>query len=92
MLAGMAAYTPPVDSDALLDTYIRAINACTRGRPKDLIVSVHACRGNFKGGVWFSEGGYAKIAKKFFGDLDVDAYLVRGCCLWWFVAYAGDAA
>jgi hypothetical protein len=77
MLKGMEEYDPPVDHAALLDTYIRAINMCTRDRPDDLAVGVHCCRGNFKGGVWFTEGSYAPIAKKFFGDLDVDFYHVR---------------
>jgi len=37
-----------VDHEALLDTYIRAINICTAERPNDLTISVHMCRGNFK--------------------------------------------
>lgn len=39
-----------VDHEALLETYIRAINVCTQDRPADLTVGVHMCRGNFK--VW----------------------------------------
>jgi methionine synthase II (cobalamin-independent) len=77
MISGMQAYDPPVDHEALLDTYIRALNACTRDRPSDMIVSVHCCRGNYKGGVWFSEGGYDRVARKLFGDLDADRYLVK---------------
>lgn len=37
-----------VDHEALLDTYIRAINIITQGRPDDLTIGVHMCRGNFK--------------------------------------------
>jgi methionine synthase II (cobalamin-independent) len=37
-----------IDHEALLDTYIRAINVCTKDRPDDLTASVHMCRGNFK--------------------------------------------
>lgn len=37
-----------VDHEALLDTYIRAINVITEGRPDDLIMSLHMCRGNYK--------------------------------------------
>lgn len=37
-----------VDHEALLDTYIRAINVITQGRPSDLTIGVHMCRGNFK--------------------------------------------
>jgi hypothetical protein len=48
MIAGMEK--AGVDHEALLDTYIRAINVITQGRPEDLTVSVHMCRGNFKVG------------------------------------------
>lgn len=37
-----------VDHEALLDTYIRAINLVTHGRPNDLTISLHMCRGNYK--------------------------------------------
>ena len=46
MIAQMEA--AGVDHEALLDTYIRAINICTAERPNDLTISVHMCRGNFK--------------------------------------------
>ena len=39
-----------IDHEALLDTYIRAYNDCLKGRPKDMNVGLHLCRGNFK--VW----------------------------------------
>jgi len=65
-----------VDHEALLDTYIRAINVCTQGRPDDLTISVHMCRGNFKG-MHFSEGGYSRIAVKVFNTLDVDAFYLE---------------
>lgn len=37
-----------VDPEKLLDTYIRSINVCTQGRPSDLRVGLHMCRGNYK--------------------------------------------
>jgi hypothetical protein len=49
MIAGMEK--AGVDHEALLDTYIRAINVCTQGRPNDLTIGVHMCRGNFKVGI-----------------------------------------
>ena len=45
MIAGMEK--AGVDHEALLDTYIRAINVCVQDRPEDLRVGVHMCRGNF---------------------------------------------
>ncbi|KAG6817997.1 hypothetical protein H0H87_009152 [Tephrocybe sp. NHM501043] len=55
-----------VDHEALLDTYIRAINVCTQDRPTDLT-----------GGVHFSEGGYGRIAAKLFNTLDVDTFYLE---------------
>ncbi|KAF8898815.1 hypothetical protein BD779DRAFT_1432032 [Infundibulicybe gibba] len=75
MIAGMEL--AQVDHAALLDTYIRAINVCTQNRPRDLNIGVHMCRGNFKGGVHFSEGGYDRIAEKVFNKLDVDAFYLE---------------
>lgn len=75
MISGMEK--SGVDHEALLDTYIRAINVCTQGRPDDLNVSVHMCRGNFKGGVYFTEGGYARIAVKVFNTLDIDTFYLE---------------
>lgn len=46
-----------VDPDALLDTYVRAHNACLAGRPADLRVGVHLCRGNMWSGAVDGEGG-----------------------------------
>jgi methionine synthase II (cobalamin-independent) len=37
-----------VDHEALLNTYIKAYNDCLKGRPKDMTVGLHLCRGNFK--------------------------------------------
>ncbi|KAF7306865.1 Methionine vitamin-b12 [Mycena indigotica] len=65
------------DSQALLDTYIRAINLCTKGRPQDLTIGLHMCRGNFMGGVHFTEGSYELIAKKVFQQLDVDTFYLE---------------
>jgi len=75
MISGMER--AGVDHEALLDTYIRAINVITQGRPDDLTIGVHMCRGNFKGGVYFSEGGYARIAVKLFNTLDVDVFYLE---------------
>lgn len=73
MINGMEA--AGVDHEALLDTYIRATNLCTQGRPADLCIGLHMCRGNFRG-MHFSEGGYERISKKVFNDVDVDTFFV----------------
>ena len=75
MLAGMEARG--LDHGALLDTYVRAYNACLEGKPADLVVGLHLCRGNFKDGMHFSEGGYDRIAIKLFTEIGVDCYYLE---------------
>lgn len=66
-----------VDHEALLDTYIRAYNECLKDRPADMTVGLHLCRGNFKDGMHFSEGGYDRIAIKLFQQINVDVYYLE---------------
>ncbi|KAJ8454219.1 hypothetical protein ONZ45_g19386 [Pleurotus djamor] len=74
MISGMRQ--AGVDPDSLLETYIRAINVCVQDRPADLSVGVHMCHGNYKG-IHFSQGGYNRIAKQVFNDLDVDVFYLE---------------
>lgn len=52
MLAGMKA--EGIDSDAMFDSYIKLYNDCLEGRPADMTVGVHLCRGNFSTALPFS--------------------------------------
>lgn len=65
------------DSEALLDSYIKLYNDCLAGRPDDLHVGLHLCRGNFAYSRHFSEGGYDRIAGKLFNEIDVDTYFLE---------------
>lgn len=64
------------DADALLDAYIQLYNDSLAQRPRDLIVSFHLCRGNWRS-THFAEGGYDVIAKKLFNELNVDNYYLE---------------
>ncbi|HEY0518623.1 MAG TPA: 5-methyltetrahydropteroyltriglutamate--homocysteine S-methyltransferase, partial [Ilumatobacteraceae bacterium] len=64
------------DPNELPRTYAALINDALRGRPDDLTVGIHLCRGNFRS-TWFAEGGYEPVAEVLFGDLDVDAYFLE---------------
>jgi methionine synthase II (cobalamin-independent) len=75
MIKGMESLG--IDHEALLDTYIRAYNACLKDRPTDMVVGLHLCRGNFKDGMHFSEGGYDRIAIKLFQQINVDTYYLE---------------
>ena len=64
------------DPDELPRTYAALINAALEGRPDDLTVAVHLCRGNFRS-TYFASGGYEPVAEVLFSELDVDAYFLE---------------
>jgi 5-methyltetrahydropteroyltriglutamate--homocysteine methyltransferase len=64
------------DPDALPATYARLINAAIAGRPSDMVVCMHLCRGNFAG-AWIAEGGYEPIAELLFNAIGVDGYFLE---------------
>jgi len=75
MLEGMKK--EGTDSEAILDLYIKTYNGILKDRPSDMNIGLHLCRGNFKDGHHFSEGGYDRIAIKLFNDLDFDCYYLE---------------
>jgi 5-methyltetrahydropteroyltriglutamate--homocysteine methyltransferase len=64
------------DPDELPRTYAGLINSVIDGRPDDLTIGVHLCRGNFRS-TWFAEGGYEPVAEVLFNELNVDAYFLE---------------
>ena len=64
------------DPNELPRRYAALINAAIEGRPKDMTVAVHLCRGNFKS-AWAAEGGYEPVAETLFNELRVDAYFLE---------------
>jgi 5-methyltetrahydropteroyltriglutamate--homocysteine methyltransferase len=65
-----------LDPDRLPRTYAKVINAAIKGRPADLKMTTHVCRGNFRSS-WISEGGYEPVAEVLLGDLDYDGYFLE---------------
>ncbi|EAU32185.1 predicted protein [Aspergillus terreus NIH2624] len=65
------------DPDALLDLYIWAHNQCLAGRPSDLHVGIHLCRGNMPQGRFVSTGSYERIAEQLFRKLDYDTFYLE---------------
>ena len=63
------------DPDALPRTYARAINAAIADRPRDMRITIHTCRGNFKS-AWVAEGGYDPVVDAMFST-DVDGYFME---------------
>ena len=72
------------DPDELTERYIRLHNDCLAGKPADMSVATHLCRGNLKG-AWMAEGGYEPVADALFNRLNVDTY-----CLEYDTERAGD--
>ena len=64
------------DPNELPHAYAALINAVIDGRPKDLTVAVHLCRGNMQS-AWVAEGGYEPVADALFNELHVDAYFLE---------------
>ncbi len=59
------------------EQYIANINRVLAGRPADLAVTTHMCRGNNQS-MWAAEGSYEFVAEALFGTLDVDGFF----CEW----------
>lgn len=57
-------------------TYAALINAALTGRPDDLTVGIHLCRGNFKS-TYFASGGYEPVSEVLFNELEVDAFFLE---------------
>jgi 5-methyltetrahydropteroyltriglutamate--homocysteine methyltransferase len=64
------------DPNELPHAYAELINHVIRGRPDDLVVGIHLCRGNFRS-TWFAQGSYEPVADVLFNELDVDAYFLE---------------
>ncbi len=64
------------DPDKLVALYIDVLNRAVAGRPDDLTIGMHLCRGNMEG-MWMGDGGYAPIAEALFTRCDVDAFLLE---------------
>jgi methionine synthase II (cobalamin-independent) len=64
------------DAEHQHERYIRQINTALAGRPPELNVTTHMCRGNFRSS-WTAEGGYDFVAEALFGDLDVDGFFLE---------------
>ncbi len=64
------------DPESLPKTYAKLINAAIAGKPADMTVCMHLCRGNFAG-AWIADGGYEPIAELLFNEIGVDGYFLE---------------
>jgi 5-methyltetrahydropteroyltriglutamate--homocysteine methyltransferase len=73
-IAGLKARGEQVEN--LLQIYGSMINRAIEGRPKDMTVTVHLCRGNFRS-AWVASGGYEPVAEVLFNQINADAYFME---------------
>jgi len=64
------------DPTRVPEVYARMINTAVAGRPDDMVITTHVCRGNFRS-TWISEGGYEPVAEVLFNALNVDGYFLE---------------
>jgi 5-methyltetrahydropteroyltriglutamate--homocysteine methyltransferase len=64
------------DPETLPRTYAKLLNDTIAGKPADMVVCMHLCRGNFAG-TWVAEGGYDAIADLLFNQIGVDGYFLE---------------
>ena len=65
-----------IDPAALAAKYVNLVNAAIAGRPADMAVTMHICRGNFRS-TWFSSGGYEPVAQELFGKARLDGFFLE---------------
>jgi 5-methyltetrahydropteroyltriglutamate--homocysteine methyltransferase len=64
------------ETEGLLQKYAALINRAIDGRPSDMTVSMHLCRGNFRS-MHIAAGGYDPVAEVLFNGINVDAYFME---------------
>jgi 5-methyltetrahydropteroyltriglutamate--homocysteine methyltransferase len=64
------------DPDTLPKRYARLTNAALEGKPADMTVTMHSCRGNFRS-TFIASGGYEFVAKELLGNTALDGYFLE---------------
>lgn len=65
-----------VELREIAEKSLRLNNLALEGRPDDLVITTHVCRGNYHS-TWASSGGYEPIAEILFGGENVDAFYLE---------------
>jgi 5-methyltetrahydropteroyltriglutamate--homocysteine methyltransferase len=64
------------DPDTLPQRYAAVTNAALKGRPSDMTITIHSCRGNFRS-TFIASGGYEIVAEPLLGHVDIDGYFLE---------------
>ncbi len=64
------------DPDSLPARYARLTNAALEGKPADMAITMHSCRGNFRS-TFIASGGYEFVAEQLLGHTGLDGYFLE---------------
>ena len=64
------------DPDSLPRAYARVTRAALEGRPSDMTITMHSCRGNFRS-TFIASGGYDFVAEQLLGHTGLDGYFLE---------------
>jgi 5-methyltetrahydropteroyltriglutamate--homocysteine methyltransferase len=64
------------DPDSLPKRYAKLTNAALDGKPADMTITMHSCRGNFRS-TFIASGGYEFVAEQLLGHTNLDGYFLE---------------
>ena len=64
------------DPNELPHRYATFINKVVAQKPKDMVLAMHLCRGNFKS-YHFAQGNYEPVAEALLSEMNIDAYFLE---------------
>jgi 5-methyltetrahydropteroyltriglutamate--homocysteine methyltransferase len=64
------------DPDSLPKQYARLTSAALEGKPADMAITMHSCRGNFRS-TFIASGGYEFVAEQLLGHTPLDGYFLE---------------
>jgi 5-methyltetrahydropteroyltriglutamate--homocysteine methyltransferase len=65
-----------LDADHLKESYMVVINQALAGKPADMTITTHVCRGNFRS-TWIASGGYEPVAENLLAGCNYDGYFLE---------------
>ncbi|MBU4464756.1 MAG: 5-methyltetrahydropteroyltriglutamate--homocysteine S-methyltransferase [Actinobacteria bacterium] len=65
-----------IDTDGIAERYASMLSRILEGKPDDLVVTTHVCRGNFRS-TWISSGGYEPVAEQLLGHTGYDGFFLE---------------
>ena len=74
--AGKLFVTTPAVLEKIKNTLLDINNKAIEGKPEDLVINTHVCRGNFHS-TYASSGAYTSVASTLFAKENVNAYYLE---------------